>query len=102
MALVGLASGAVASTPAAMLSDIAPPEDSGMAVGLFRFAGDLGFVLGPLIGGIAAGQFGFRAAFIVMGVPALIGLLFALRTPETLKQDRSEPLAVPVPGAPLD
>lgn len=102
MGLVGLASGAVASTPAAMLSDVAPPEDSGMAVGLFRFAGDLGFVLGPLIGGIVAGQFGFKAAFIVMGVPALIGLLFALRTPETLKKDLSEPPAVPVPGAPLD
>ena len=102
MGLVGLASGAAASTPAAMLSDVAPPQNSGMAVGLFRFAGDLGFVLGPLVGGIVAGAFGFKAAFVVMAVPALVALLFALRTPETLKKDSAVSPAHAVPASPLD
>ncbi|MDP8955741.1 MAG: MFS transporter [Actinomycetota bacterium] len=102
MALVGLASGAVASTPAAMLSDVAPPEDSGTAVGIFRFAGDLGFVLGPLVGGIVAGQYGFKAGFVVMGIPAVVALVFALRTPETLKTDAAEGRREPVPASPLD
>ena len=102
MGLVGLASGAAASTPAAMLSDVAPPHDSGMAVGLFRFAGDLGFVLGPLVGGIVAGTLGFKAAFIVMAIPALIGLVFALRTPETLKRDVPSPSGPSVPASTLD
>ena len=102
MGLVGLASGAAASAPAAMLSDVAPPRDSGTAVGLFRFAGDLGFVLGPLVGGIVAGTLGFKAAFVVMAVPAVVGLVFALRTPETLKREAVPSSGSVVPASPLD
>src|SRR6266571_2634753 len=53
MAGLGLGSGIAGVPPGAMLSDVAPGQRSGTAVGIFRFAGDLGFVLGPLVAGWA-------------------------------------------------
>jgi MFS family permease len=84
MALLGIASGYAGVPPGAMLADVAPGERTGTAVGLFRFAGDVGFVLGPLVGGFAASAFGFRIAFWIAAVPLVVGLILALRTPETL------------------
>jgi MFS family permease len=69
-----------------MLSDVVPDQRSATAVGLFRFAGDLGFTLGPLVAGIAAGAFGFRGAFAIMAAPVLVALALAARTPETLRK----------------
>lgn len=84
MALLGIASGYAGVPPGAMLADVAPGERTGTAVGIFRFAGDVGFVLGPLIGGFAASAFGFRPAFWIASVPLVVGLILAVRTPETL------------------
>jgi MFS family permease len=84
MALLGIASGFAGVPPGAMLADVAPGERSGTAVGLFRFAGDVGFVFGPLVGGFAAAAFGFRSAFWIASVPIVIALILAVRTPETL------------------
>jgi MFS family permease len=89
--LLGLTSGSTAAAPAAMLSDVAPETGSGTAVGVFRFFGDLGFVLGPLIGGATAGAFGFRWAFALMAIPVLVALALVARTPETLRSKRPVP-----------
>jgi MFS transporter, DHA1 family, multidrug resistance protein len=86
MALLGIGSGTVAVTPAAMLSDIVPEHESGTAVGVFRFFGDLGFVFGPLVAGVTASAFGFKAAFALMAVPVLVALALVVRTPETLER----------------
>jgi MFS family permease len=93
MGLLGLASGSAAASPAAMLSDIIPGQGSGTAVGVFRFAGDLGFVCGPLMAGVAANHFGFRGAFALMAAPVLLALVLILRTPETLRRRQAEALA---------
>jgi MFS transporter, DHA1 family, multidrug resistance protein len=90
MGLAGLASGSAASGPAAMLADVAPEGGSGTAVGLFRFFGDLGFVLGPLVGGAAAGAFGFKWAFALMAAPVLVAMVMVARTPETLRREAGE------------
>ncbi len=86
--IVGLTSGSTAAAPAAMLSDVVPESGSGTAVGVFRFFGDLGFVIGPLVGGITAGALGFRWAFALMSLPVLLALALVIRTPETLKAMR--------------
>jgi MFS transporter, DHA1 family, multidrug resistance protein len=86
VAVLGFSSGAAAGSPAAMLSDVAPGRGSGTAVGVFRFAGDLGFMMGPFVAGAAVGGFGFRGAFAVMAVPAAVSVAFVLRTRETLRR----------------
>jgi MFS family permease len=86
MGMLGLTSGSAAATPSAMLSDVVPDRGSGTAVGVFRFAGDLGFVFGPLVAGISARVLGFRGAFAVMALPVLVALAMAVRTPETLRR----------------
>jgi MFS family permease len=85
LAVLGVTSGAAGVPPGAMLSDVAPARASGTAVGVFRFGGDLGFTLGPLLAGWAIPVFGFRWAFALAAVPTLVALALILRTPETLR-----------------
>jgi MFS family permease len=84
MALLGVASGFAGVPPGAMLADVVPPRSSGTAVGIFRFAGDLGFTTGPLVAGFAAAHLGFEAAFALAAVPAAVAFAAVARGPETL------------------
>jgi DHA1 family multidrug resistance protein-like MFS transporter len=90
LVVAGLTSGSTAAAPSAMLSDVVPESGSGTAVGIFRFFGDLGFVLGPLVAGVSTSAFGFRWAFAIMALPVLVALAFVIWTPETLKAKREE------------
>jgi MFS family permease len=72
-----------------------PGRATGTPVGVFRFAGDLGFMLGPFVAGVSVGAFGFRGAFAVMAIPAVIAVGFVLRTQETLGRSRPAPAILP-------
>jgi DHA1 family multidrug resistance protein-like MFS transporter len=85
LAVLGVMSGAAGVPPGAMLSDVAPTQASGTAVGVFRFCGDLGFTLGPLLAGWAIPLVGFRWAFALAAIPTAVALTFIARTPETLR-----------------
>ncbi len=84
LAVLAVFSGFAGVPPAAMLSDIVPQEHSGRAVGAFRFCGDLGVFLGPLIVGWASKEFGFQKAFLISALVPAIGVVLMLRTRETL------------------
>lgn len=90
VALLGIASGFAGVPPAAMLADVIPEHQSGTGVGIFRFSGDLGFTLGPLVAGFTAGTLGFRAAFAIAALPTIAAFVLVARGRETLGQ----------PGAP--
>jgi MFS transporter, DHA1 family, multidrug resistance protein len=85
LGVLGLMSGAAGVPPGAMLSDVAPASASGTAVGLFRFCGDLGLTLGPLLAGWAIPVVGFGWMFALAAVPTAVALAMILRTPETLR-----------------
>jgi DHA1 family multidrug resistance protein-like MFS transporter len=85
LALLGVASGVAGVPPAAMLSDVVPEGESGTAVGAFRFAGDLGLALAPLVAGFSADALGFRSAFALVAIPTLMALVFIMRSEETLR-----------------
>jgi MFS family permease len=86
MGLLGITSGFAGVPPAAMLSDVVPESRLGTGVGVFRFCGDLGFFLGPLIAGFTSKAYGFQTAFAIVAVPSFIALVFLLRTAETLRR----------------
>jgi MFS family permease len=84
MAVFGIASGFAGVPPGAMLADVMPRDASGTAVGVFRFAGDLGFTLGPLVAGFGAAHLGFEAAFALAAIPCAVALAVVVRGQETL------------------
>ena len=85
-AALGTASGSSGVIPTAMLADVVPDESSGTAVGVFRFAGDVGLTLGPLVAGLTANAVGFKASFAIAVAPSFVALLLLARMPETLKR----------------
>jgi DHA1 family multidrug resistance protein-like MFS transporter len=94
MAVSGIAFAFAGVPPAAMLADVVPEERSGTGVGVFRFCGDVGFTLGPLVAGFTTTAFGFEVAFAVAVVPTVVALLLALRTEETLRSPRARSKSV--------
>ena len=74
-----LATGEAIGGPAsaAYAADIAPKTSRGLAMGVNRTVGDLGFVLGPLVLGYVADTAGFSSAFVANGaLLAAVGILF--------------------------
>lgn len=84
LGVLGVASGYSAVPPAVMLSDVTREEARGVGVAAFRFVGDLGYVLGPLVAGLAARGLGFAPAFLLSAVPVVAATLLVLTIRETM------------------
>jgi MFS family permease len=89
MAVLGVASGFAGVPPGAMLADVVPERESGTGVGVFRFFGDLGFMVGPVVAGFVSSGLGFSWAFALAAVPTAVALALVARTPETMKPARA-------------
>lgn len=76
------------STANAYIADISPPETRAQNFGLIGAAFGVGFMLGPVIGGLL-GEFGPRVPFIAAGIIGLINVVFGfLCLPETLAAEK--------------
>jgi predicted MFS family arabinose efflux permease len=71
-AVVGIGEASYGAIAPALLSDAARPGARGKALAFFSMAIPVGSALGYLLGGLLAQQFGWRAAFLVVGVPGLL------------------------------
>ena len=94
--IIGGITAATHSTANAYIADISKPEDKSANFGLIGAAFGIGFVLGPLIGGLLA-EYGTRAPFYAAAVLAGLNALFgwvvlketvtdAIRRPFSLKR----------------
>ena len=91
--VAGIAS-ATHATATAYVADITPPDGRGARFGLIGAAFGIGFILGPLIGGLLAG-FDTRAPFWVAAGLALANLAFgALILPESLPRASRRPFSL--------
>jgi MFS family permease len=67
-----------------MTADVTQREMLGAVIGVYRMAGDLGLLLGPVALGALATRFGFETAFGVAGLFALATLAVGFSVAETL------------------
>ncbi|MGR3433641.1 MAG: TCR/Tet family MFS transporter [Shimia sp.] len=82
--IVGGIATSTQSTAAAFIADISPPEKKAANFGLIGAAFGIGFVLGPVIGGLLS-EFGTRAPFFAAAALAAVNLVFGYFVlPETV------------------
>ena len=72
-----LGTGTAGPAPAAYVADIAPAGKRGMAIALYRSAGDVGFLAAPPLLGLLSEATSLQTALIVSGgIVATSGVLF--------------------------
>ncbi len=83
--------GASFTTAGAYIADVSPPEKRAQNFGLIGAAFGLGFILGPMIGGLL-GQYGARVPFLVSAALSLLNCLYGYFVlPESLKPENRRP-----------
>ena len=76
--LQGIASAMMMPVIQAYVGDITPPGKEGSLMGLFNMSLFLGLSLSPVLGGLLSDQFNLKAAFLSMGLLAILGFLLCL------------------------
>lgn len=80
LARIGVGAGEAGCTPAAVavIADIFPAKRRASAMGIYMMGVPIGSLFGLVLGGQLADAFGWRTAFMVVGIPGVIlaGLLF--------------------------
>ncbi|MDR6525675.1 DHA1 family tetracycline resistance protein-like MFS transporter [Chryseobacterium rhizosphaerae] len=80
--------GASLSTASAYIADISTDEDRAKNFGLIGAAFGLGFIIGPVIGGLL-GHYGARVPFYVAAILCMVNFLYGLFVlPESLEKDK--------------
>ena len=64
--------GAYISSAIALVTDTSSPEIAGTAFGIATFGGELGAILGPLLGGFVAQYFGFQNAIYMLPIALVV------------------------------
>ena len=96
-AFVGVGEAAYATISPALLSDFYPPGKRNRILTIFYVAIPIGSALGFVLGGYFGDAFGWRAAFLICGLPglALAGLVLAIRDPGRGHYDADSTIAPP-------
>jgi predicted MFS family arabinose efflux permease len=87
-----------------ILSDLFRPHERGRAIALFSFGSPAGVMIGTAVGGAVAAAYGWRAAFMVIGLPGVaiaLAVLFLVREPSRGTMDPSAGAPTAAPASPL-
>jgi MFS family permease len=94
-ALVGIGESSYSTITPTLIADYFPPQRRATALGVFQAAIPMGFALGYVLGGVLASYFGWRAAFMIVGLPGLFTavIVWLLKEPERGKSETAESAA---------
>ncbi len=81
-ALVGVGESSYSTITPTLIADYFPLERRATALGVFQAAIPMGFALGYVLGAVLAHYFGWRVAFMVVGLPGLIVAIVVARLRE--------------------
>jgi len=98
LARIGVGVGEAGCTPAAhsLITDRVDPAKRASAIAFYGLGIPIGSLLGLIVGGLIADEWGWRVAFMVVGVP---GILLALVLPMVIKEVRHKaPADAPAPA----
>jgi MFS family permease len=94
-ALVGIGEASYGPTATAMVSDLFPRARRGLVNALFNAAIPVGGAIGVIVGGVVGTRYGWRAAFLLVGLPSVGLALLAWRLGDPPRGAHDLP-----PGAP--
>src|SRR6266852_2693308 len=88
-ALVGVGESSYSTITPTLIADYFPMQRRATALGVFQAAIPMGFALGYVLGALLAHYFGWRVAFMLVGLPGLIVSIFVwqLREPKRGEHD---------------
>lgn len=103
LARLGVGLGEAGGSPPAhsMISDYYPPENRGTALAFYSSGIYVGILLGYLFGGVIAEAFGWRTAFLVVGLPGVffaVILRLTVREPQRGRWESAEAREAPKPS----
>jgi predicted MFS family arabinose efflux permease len=82
LARIGVGIGEAGGSPPAhsMISDYYPPDRRGTALAIYSTGVHLGILLGFVLGGVISQAYGWRAAFMAVGIPGVVFAVIFLLT----------------------
>jgi MFS family permease len=83
--VVGVGESSFSTITPSLIADYFRPEKRATALGVFQAAIPMGFALGYVVGGVLAYYFGWRMAFMFVGLPGLITAVFVWRLKEPVR-----------------
>jgi MFS family permease len=93
---MGIATIGSQQAPMAMVTDATDNEPRGISLGVFRFFGDIAFILGPITTGLIADSFNLSMPFyfmaVVMFISAIIVAIFGVETYSRRKMEQNKNL----------
>jgi MFS family permease len=98
LARIGVGVGEAGCTPPAhsLIADYAPPEKRASAMAFYSMGNPIGALIGVVAGGLMADAFGWRSAFLLVGLP---GIAFAVIVILTLVEPRIKQAAAEAKAA---
>lgn len=84
-AVVGIGEAAYGPAASSLVADYFPGPRRAMAMGIFASGVSLGGVLGLLLGGLLESEYGWRIAFMTVGVPGFVCALLVARLADPVR-----------------